>query len=567
MVNFALLKSANQSTTLSYMGFDWVAAKAVDGHQDGGNPVKSMACSATNNTVGNHTWRVDIGFQIIVKTITVYGRTDDNKHDDQLNGVNLYLGNNSGPWIGEQGISTIPLIKNAYVFKPDNIVASIISLRRTSDILTICEVTVEGECLSNSFTAFCNVTCGKCVRGQKCDTTTGMCPEGYCDPECDPGKYGYNCNETCGHCFYGSSNCSTSDGHCIDGCQAGWQCDDCKKGCETGTYGYNCNKTCGNCFYGKSNCSTSNGHCPDGCKAGWMGDDCKKECEAGKYGYNCNETCDNCFEGKRNCSTSNGHCPEGCKAGWQGDDCKRECERGTYGYRCNETCGNCFEGNISCQPTDGRCMGGCEAGWHGDICKLAFVNVERTDVDISLVGGSAGAAVAALVVVIIVIIVVKRSRKAPHSSVPKKNDLSNKNDDIVVYENPSLVNIKAQSEANADTRMASQKEAKTKKLNNEDSETYYNVGRALQMGTIPLSRFWDYVQEKFLDYKYFSDEFEELPSGPQLPITVALRPENRSKSRYKQLYPYSRCSEQFRRTNTSNGNGSISNDILSRRFK
>ena len=76
-MNFALKKSTVQSTTLLWI-FNWTADKAVDGNSDGRDPDYSGTCSATDNTKSsvNHTWEVDIGFQIIVKTITVYGRTD-----------------------------------------------------------------------------------------------------------------------------------------------------------------------------------------------------------------------------------------------------------------------------------------------------------------------------------------------------------------------------------------------------------------------------------------------------------------------------------------------------------
>ncbi|KAL3879956.1 hypothetical protein ACJMK2_032232, partial [Sinanodonta woodiana] len=78
-VNFALHKYAVQSTTLEYNNFNWTADKAVDGNYDGSNPDNSRTCSSTMvtfNVWANHTWEVDIGPPIIVKTITVYGRTD-----------------------------------------------------------------------------------------------------------------------------------------------------------------------------------------------------------------------------------------------------------------------------------------------------------------------------------------------------------------------------------------------------------------------------------------------------------------------------------------------------------
>ncbi|KAL3879763.1 hypothetical protein ACJMK2_032049, partial [Sinanodonta woodiana] len=144
VVNFALNKPANQSTTLNYRNFNWTADLAVDGNSDGRQFETSRTCSGTQEILNvNHTWEVDIGFQIIVKTITVYGRTD-NKADNQLYGVTLYLGNTSGPWsYGKQLIASFNQ-DLPYVFKPDNAIARFISLKRLANILVICEVTVEG---------------------------------------------------------------------------------------------------------------------------------------------------------------------------------------------------------------------------------------------------------------------------------------------------------------------------------------------------------------------------------------------------------------------------------------
>ncbi|KAL3879755.1 hypothetical protein ACJMK2_032041, partial [Sinanodonta woodiana] len=77
-VNFALNKYASQSTTLNFNNFEWTADKAIDGNSNGSNPDISKTCSATSFTAsdGIHTWDVDIGFQIIVTTVTVYGRND-----------------------------------------------------------------------------------------------------------------------------------------------------------------------------------------------------------------------------------------------------------------------------------------------------------------------------------------------------------------------------------------------------------------------------------------------------------------------------------------------------------
>ncbi|KAL3879953.1 hypothetical protein ACJMK2_032229 [Sinanodonta woodiana] len=142
-VNFALKKPAVLSSTLDYI-FKWTAEKAVDGNSDGSNPDTSRTCSATYPTtsIENHTWEVDIGFQIIVKTITVYGRTD--KSVEHLRGFKLYIGNVSMPWIYNQNIPSTSSNDTLYVFKPKDAIASVISLKKEGTIIVICEVTVEG---------------------------------------------------------------------------------------------------------------------------------------------------------------------------------------------------------------------------------------------------------------------------------------------------------------------------------------------------------------------------------------------------------------------------------------
>ncbi|KAK3591417.1 hypothetical protein CHS0354_005344 [Potamilus streckersoni] len=97
--NFALNKFAHQSSTIVFNGFKWTADKAVDGNTTGSNPEQSRTCSATHNSLGNHTWEVDIGFQIMVMTITVYGRVNDVSIPDyQLSGFQVFVGNSSNPW-------------------------------------------------------------------------------------------------------------------------------------------------------------------------------------------------------------------------------------------------------------------------------------------------------------------------------------------------------------------------------------------------------------------------------------------------------------------------------------
>ncbi|KAL3879751.1 hypothetical protein ACJMK2_032037, partial [Sinanodonta woodiana] len=456
-------------------------------------------------------------------------------------------------------------------------------------------------CVPGQYGYNCNDTCGNCLDGNSsCNTSNGHCNNGCmagwqsdnCNKECVPGKYGYNCSEMCGNCLYGNTTCDTSNGHCNNGCMAGWQDDVCKRGCERGKYGYNCsgmcgnclngsnscdtlngnctngciagwqdyhcdrgcvpgtysyncNERCGNCLFDNTSCNTSYGHCNNGCMAGWQGDNCKKGCDPGKYGYNCNETCGHCLYGNTSCDKSNGQCINGCMAGWLGDDCKTECDAGTYGFTCNETCGYCLNGNSSCLRMNGHCKEGCQSGWKGETCNSEYTGkVTEAAIEISILGGTVGGAVAVVILVLVIVIIIFRRRrrtKSPSSGIPRGHEYRN------VYENSTFVGLKfaVSSGTDVDELAIGNKqidmpsdEQITDKPRSENPETYYNILNSSPRGMVSLSDLWDYVQEKCLDDKHFAEEFEALPSGPQLPTNVALLPENRKKNRYKDLYAY-----------------------------
>ncbi|KAK3597712.1 hypothetical protein CHS0354_040088 [Potamilus streckersoni] len=50
------------------------------------------------------------------------------------------------------------------------------------------------------------------------------------EERCNKGTYSYGCNETCGMCLTGNDSCSTTDGQCKIGCDAGWSGETCKHG-------------------------------------------------------------------------------------------------------------------------------------------------------------------------------------------------------------------------------------------------------------------------------------------------------------------------------------------------
>ncbi|KAK3600085.1 hypothetical protein CHS0354_023622 [Potamilus streckersoni] len=376
MRNFALNKFANQSSTLNYKGFDWAADKAVDGNTNGWDADMYKTCSATAPDHKMHIWNVHLGFVVIVKRITIYGRV--NKVPDQLSDFELYTDNEFHPRLTNLTSFRVQKPNNIHIFETNDHPANVISVvRRNTWILTLCEVTVEGECLDGFFSEYCNNTCGRCYNGDSCDKESGICPDG-CDPgwsemlcnvECFEGTYGHGCNKTCGNCLNGSKTCLKTNGHCIDGCKSGWQGDRCNKECEKGTYGSGCRYTCGFCLHGNETCSVVDGRCSMGCQEGWQGKNCQNECENGAYGSGCRYTCGQCLNGNETCSIVDGRCSMGCQEGWQGETCQNECENGTYGSGCRYTCGQCLNGNETCSVIDGRCSMGCQEGWQGETCQ------------------------------------------------------------------------------------------------------------------------------------------------------------------------------------------------------
>ncbi|KAL3879933.1 hypothetical protein ACJMK2_032209, partial [Sinanodonta woodiana] len=447
MLNFALHKSAKQSTTLTYNGFNWTADKAVDGNNNGSDPDNSKTCSATEVVFMNHTWEVDLGVDILVTKITVYGRSD--RASVQLDNVRLCLGNNSGSWKYGREVRSDPSNSTnniKYVFRAHNAIARFISVMRKGYHLTICDVTVEGECIRRTYGSGCNETCGNCYKGDtSCSLTDGRCMEGCeagwrgdtCKLKCEEGTYGFNCNETCGNCLNGNNSCSMVSGQCSDGCQTGWRGETCKSECDEGTYSFNCNETCGNCLNGNNSCSMVSGQCSDGCRTGWRGETCKSECEEGTYGFNCNETCGYCLNGNNSCSMVSGKCSDGCQTGWRGETCKSE---GTYGINCNETCGNCLNGNNSCSMVSGQCSDGCQTGWRVKTCK-SEISETVTSGDIgsntNAVVGSVIAAVGVSICGMLIIIIIVKNRKKNNSETTTDNVTPATHYVNVVFGNPA----------------------------------------------------------------------------------------------------------------------------------
>ncbi|KAK3580427.1 hypothetical protein CHS0354_035469 [Potamilus streckersoni] len=552
--NLAYGKSALQSSLYE----TYYASNAVDGLTY--DATSSRTCTHTPESE-NPWWIVDLQASIMIQWFRIFNRPDDKDTtlNERLRNFRILLTQDNvtfNQYYQDQnnGLNDPPLVIEPGL-KPDVLARFVkIDLNGTNRILTLCEVQVFGECVPGYYGGNCEKPCLNC-KNLDCDKITGRCKScvagklgDLCQIDCDDGFYGDNCSHSCGKCL---GLCDKEDGRCSTGCQDGWKGAECLQECDLYFYG-NCSTPCGHCAV-RELCNKRNGSCGDGCASGWQAENCDIPCDVNYYG-NCSERCGHCKDSSV-CDKVNGFCASGlCSEGWKGDKCNIECTSTYYGPNCAQPCGHCL--NNTCDRFTGNCSeNGCESGWQGSRCdiKLTAKNFQQqpvTDTDVVVIGASVGAAVAivAIIATVVICITVKRRRQNEilSSRVPNRN-LPRKKEENIVYENSTFLDINDGihsvqgliNEATEGKRIIGTKLEKEAVVPVKmDSEPYYNIGTALPSGTIALSKFWDYVQEKCLDKKYFSEEFEKLPSGPQTPTTVAQRPENKTKNRYKQLYAY-----------------------------
>ncbi|KAL3879809.1 hypothetical protein ACJMK2_032091 [Sinanodonta woodiana] len=579
--NVAYGKPAYQSTLFE----TYYPSQAVDGDTRS-TPPSGTTCTHTLET-RDPWWILDLQSPIRIMWFRLFNRADDSTYNllnERMRNFRISLSQDNitfKEYYQDKSQDT-PLVINP-VLNPEVIARFVkIDLQGDRRILTLCEVQVFGNCDDGSY-GNCTQKCDYCP-GELCDKLTGYCQEcqlGYfgntCNESCDycyqgdcshdtgkcrtcpPGKqgdyceydcmdfyFGMNCSSRCGNCLNGEV-CHKVTGNCQRGCQDGWQKDKCMRECDDLFYG-NCSTSCGKCAAGRP-CNKSSGLCDNGaCMDGWQTKKCDIPCDDHYYG-NCSTECGRC-QHHTVCDKVNGSCPSGlCSEGWHRQKCDTVCESTHYGQNCELPCGKCL--NETCDSITGNCSGNasCQPGWQGPRCDVSSVEIQRPEsgVDVGIVAGSVGAvvAIAGFIVAIIIFIIIRRRKQKQNSwkmsSLPSSSSMNN---DTFVYENSTFVrnddstleiNV-TRNKVNVDKYKPISKQETTVAI--DDTEIYYNVGSALPKGTISLSKFWDYVQEKFLDENYFSEEFDNLPSGLQLPTTVALRPENRKKNRYKQLYAY-----------------------------
>ncbi|XP_078317010.1 uncharacterized protein LOC144620397 [Crassostrea virginica] len=442
-----------------------------------------------------------------------------------------------------------------------------------------CEICNEGYSLDNN---------GGC---QKCPSNCVSCKNDSICNECIPGFKGSLCNEKCntncidglcsidGSCTYGCNNAKYGIGcgrECRDNCVHCFSTYNCTK-CSPGFLGSYCQNTCKNNCY---NCTGSYWNCGS-CKAGFYGsscsDRCPKECETCESPDRC-RSCRKGWSGplcqcSENCSQetcgNDGKC-NGCKDSFYGDYCNvtcpsgecqkcdqssgncTRCSKGFYGSNCKQQCSTtCVE--TTCDMT-GECLQGCKENFSGVMCaeKQKDDSASGFPVYISVVLG-----IAVLFVLLIIALLIVLKRKLVEKKKLSQNGSNNLRvteyrNENAVYANENIehetnfcIENRKRSVHNQDSSLYNLRGSQALLIeldpNEEDDvempvqteSEYYNV----QITRIPVGKLWEVIEKKRLNGE-LEKEYESIPNGLLEPCKEALKPQNRSRNRYKKMYPY-----------------------------
>ncbi|XP_076080778.1 receptor-type tyrosine-protein phosphatase alpha-like isoform X6 [Mytilus galloprovincialis] len=422
------------------------------------------------------------------------------------------------------------------------------------------------DCSSNCSTA--------CLYG--CDQQTAVCFPSYCV-----------------NCHGGLTKCDQSNRKCLNGCIDGFYGASCDKTCSVVTNNTLCTKcqplisvgitvctecqpeyyydgVIGNCKTCSTGCKSNNtniakcfpntGNCRFGCSSGWSGLRCDT--------FTCSlANCESCVANQPTIC-------ERCQAGWYLDS--GQC------VRCSDNCATLN----TCDKISGTCTGGCKTGWYGNTCKdncttncFGGTTIEDdTEVDIAIViGATIGGAVVLLIIMIIVCCHCLRNKN--------RHDRKNGSDDVLTpHSDDSLEGIDNHHFASYDEikkddwvmrntiRYDTPKQNGTLKPRGGEADAhtdYYDFPPPPPEETVadinsisftteglpppPLTvHFSDFdgregiqveMLPQYVEYMLhkdnaFESEYDGLPHGLKHQYDVALRPGNKRKNRYKNIYAY-----------------------------
>ncbi|XP_062588632.1 uncharacterized protein LOC134250297 isoform X3 [Saccostrea cucullata] len=457
-----------------------------------------------------------------------------------------------------------------------------------------CSMECSEKYCSECITSGSGVLCNKCDDGyyldteKKCQSCSSNCLS--CDGEskctrCKPTFTGDLCEECSKNCI---NNLCNMDGICTYGCnnrKHGVGCSEgCRENCEHCYDYYNCTE-CSPGYFGRycwsciQNCyiCTSSYDCLY-CKPGLYGSSCQSYCPQECLICNASDYCTSCREGwsgrtcqcNLNCNDEcgdNGKCKDGCKSSFYGEYCMEscpvedcqicdqmfgnctKCKEGLYGTQCDMECSITCVGSVC--DIGGECLQGCQEGFTGENCEMIQQKEDAADTPMYvfvLVGG-----VLLFALVLIVAIVLRRNLREKQKSMspPVENDIRltehlYEEDRIYANENqqnnsPEVQTRSLYSEVSPYNLRGSQAYLIELDPNDVDDvevptpaeSDYYNVKITL----VPVDQLWEKVQEK-KSRGELNKEFESIPNGLLESCKEALKPQNRSRNRYKKMYPY-----------------------------
>nr|XP_022315010.1 uncharacterized protein LOC111119286 isoform X2 [Crassostrea virginica] len=439
-----------------------------------------------------------------------------------------------------------------------------------------CEICNDGYYLDNGGCQKCPSNCVSCESDSKCTQCISGFKGPYCKEHChtncidDLCKIDGTCTHGCNNSMYGIE-CGTP---CIDTCLHCLEEDNCTK-CSPGYYGTDCSECSTNCY----NC-TRHPVC-ESCKAGFHGTYCLKPCPERCETCASQDRCSSCKKGwsgplcqcHENCEQEickeDGKCVSGCKDSFYGDYCNvtcpseecqkcdqssgncTRCSKGFYGSNCKQCSSTCVE--TACDMT-GECLQGCKENFSGVMCaeKQKDDSASGFPVYIYAVLGIAVLFVLLIVALLIVLkrkLVEKKKLSQIGSNNLRVNEFRNENavyaNENIEHETDFCIENRKRSVHNQDSSLYNLRGSQALLIeldpNEEDDvempvqmeSEYYNV----QITRIPVDKLWEVIEKKRLNGE-LEKEYESIPNGLLEPCKEALKAQNRSRNRYKKMYPY-----------------------------
>lgn len=230
-----------------------------------------------------------------------------------------------------------------------------------------------------------------------------------------------------------------------------------------------------------------------------------------------------------------------------------ECSKGLYGINCTERCsGSCL--GTTCNMT-GACLHGCEDGFDGNECTKISENTREDSQKTYFILIGIGTFILIIILVIFVFCFKRKfAEKQKQLSTNVEKDLkltellkdenhvyaNNENaPDITsnlgiqkrsLYKDDSPYNLRG---SQAYLIELDPNEVDEVELPNRQESEYYNV----KVTRIPVDQLWETIQNKRSKGE-LEMEYESIPNGLLEPCKEAIKKQNRSRNRYKKMYPY-----------------------------